>query len=89
MKPISRIDFIDSENTFFMGRNGFFKCRGLDVSSVTPDVICFVPITSKGKQGRSTIEIPVSKIPELIKILQAIQEKREGLDHARIKNIFL
>jgi hypothetical protein len=78
-----RIQFKNSDATFFLGRNGFFQCRGLDISScfVAGGVVSISPITSKGKVGRAMIDFPVNCIPALVELLQSIYAKEKT--HAR------
>ena len=56
-----------AEPTHFQGRNGYFKCTGIEILTYkeTNDITLW-PITSKGKAGNCCIEIPKNKISELI-----------------------
>lgn len=60
--------------TSFLGRNGMFKCTGVNVIRADfnneKPYITIAPITSKEVIGKCMIRIPVENIPELIKLLQ-------------------
>jgi predicted Rdx family selenoprotein len=57
--------------TNFTGRNGYFKASGLLVTGYDQHGnVMLTPITSKGKEARCDIEVPVQDIPQLIKQLQ-------------------
>ena len=60
--------FDSSKESWFLGRNGTFKQRGLRVNKFS-GLIYFHPVTSKGLDGRSTITIPEEYLPELISML--------------------
>ncbi len=65
------------DNYSFMGRNGVFKVKGLDIDSDYnysgdyPKVTLY-PITSRGTIASCYIEIPKNKIQELIDELQKL-----------------
>ena len=62
-------------NYHFLGRNGTYKAKGLDVSMFgNSDYahVDLIPITSKGMLASCTIEIPKNKIQELINELQKL-----------------
>jgi hypothetical protein len=55
----------------FLGRNGHFKAKGLNVEQITEEVIELTPITSRDQYGRCEIQVPSQCIPLLIdKLLQ-------------------
>lgn len=56
------------QSTNFLGRNGYFKCNGIEVFKDTKSIL-IQPITSKGNTGRCFIEIPANSIPALSKCL--------------------
>lgn len=60
MKPTSlkpqKVKF--SQETKFLGRNGFYRCTGLEISPMTWEEIHIEPITSKGLVGRCKLIIP-------------------------------
>jgi len=66
-----------SRLTTFTGRNGTFKCAGVELIDYT-DRVQISPVTSKGNVGRCDIDIPVEDIPALIEALQDIA--RENYD---------
>ena len=57
--------------TYFLGRNGTFKCRGVELLA-TGDDLSITPITSRGITGRCDISIPQEAIPQLIEKLKAL-----------------
>jgi len=61
-------------NTSFLGKNGMFKCTGVNVTRADfnneKPYITIAPITSKEVIGRCMIRVPVENIPDLIKLLQ-------------------
>lgn len=60
--------------TYFVGRNGHFKCIGLIIANVY-DKIVLLPITSKGKEGRAMLVIPKEEIPGFIDSIKKAAEK--------------
>lgn len=60
-----------AKTTGFLGRNGYMKCSGIDLSSST-DVVTLSPLTSRGDVGRCNIEIPLDNLPEVIAKLQRL-----------------
>jgi len=66
------------KKTLFLGRNGTFKCTGVIIQEMLyfpKDKSAFntleiAPLTSIGKIGRCTIDIPIESIPELIENLK-------------------
>lgn len=64
-----RVDF--ARETSFLGRNGEFKCSGVQVLTVGSDVQ-IAPITSRGDTGRCCIEVPKESLPALITELQKL-----------------
>ena len=61
---------IEHSETHFIGRNGYFKQRGVSVRSTVGNTVLIEPITSRGTVGRCMIEIPKDTVPELIKALK-------------------
>lgn len=57
----------------FLGRNGAFKCTGIDISQIG-DRIMIMPYTSRNIVGRAYIEIPVKKLPEVIAHLKTFSK---------------
>lgn len=57
--------------TTFLGRNGQFKQAGMLVSH-SDQVVSLSPITSKGEEGRCSITLPVTQIPELMEALNHV-----------------
>jgi hypothetical protein len=64
-----------NEQTEFLGRNGTFRCAGIEVQecSASARTILLCPITSKGIEGRCWIEMPKDDIPALIDALKELQ----------------
>ncbi len=61
----------------FLGRNGYFKCRGVDVWVDAEDgIVTLTPITSRGERGRCFLEIPVAKLGELAGALAALSKPK-------------
>lgn len=58
--------------THFLGRNGVFKCIGIDLLLRTDGKIEISPITSQDKIGRCNVSIFKEDLPELIKTLKNI-----------------
>lgn len=57
-------------NTAFLGRNGYFKCSGLEISR-DGDLVQLQPVTSKGLTGRCLIEIPAEHVVEVLRAMKA------------------
>lgn len=56
----------------FLGRNGFYKCSGIDVTDATNlnhDEVCLTPITSKNELARCHIFIPRDSAPEVANLI--------------------
>lgn len=53
----------------FLGRNGYFKADGVHIDGKY-DKLFILPITSKGKFGTCTIEIPKKNLKEFIEGLK-------------------
>lgn len=59
--------------TNFTGRNGYAKCKGLDLQTLDHnESLLLAPLTSRGVIGRCDIEIPLESLPELVAKLQAL-----------------
>jgi len=71
---IKFIKWANKQVTNFTGRNGYFMCTGVEVIGVSQtskgDSIMISPVTSKGNIGRCDISIPVSAVPDMVKLLQ-------------------
>jgi len=72
------------ENTWFLGRNGTFKCSGISVLPVLSmirshgdngGIVLLEPITGKGVIGRATIAVEAESLPMLIQTLQEILDE--------------
>lgn len=53
----------------FTGRNGTFKCIGVNINNWHPD-IAIIPITSKDKSGHCCIEIPKEELSNFVDLLK-------------------
>jgi hypothetical protein len=60
------------KNTTFLGRNGYFHCSGVDLTT-DESKLYVAPLTGRGDVGRCTIEVPLEKLDELIASLQAMR----------------
>jgi hypothetical protein len=59
--------------TNFTGRNGWFRCGGLDIQPLEHNQsVMIAPLTSQGVVGRCDIEIPLEALPEVVAKLQAL-----------------
>jgi hypothetical protein len=61
-----------------MGRNGYYKCSGLELHKVTGvreegAYISIQPLNSKGAVANCEIHIPTESIDDLIKILKNLK----------------
>lgn len=63
-----------SRQTNFLGRNGYFKCSGLDLckGGLRDDLVILSPLTSRGYIGRCELDIPFEDLPALIAGLQKL-----------------
>ena len=48
----------DTPQASFLGRNGYYHAKGVQVERMSCGLIAVQPITMKGKTARCTIEIP-------------------------------
>ena len=63
-----------SKQTRFIGRNGYFKCIGLELTKYDGENIIYVePITSKNKLGNCQLEIPLEDIDLFIDTLKDLK----------------
>jgi len=63
----------------FQGRNGCFKCRGLELFEHDfKQCLAIIPVTSQGKGGNCCVEIPYENLPDLIEALQEINAECNG-----------
>ena len=69
---MSLVDIKFNRIVHFTGRNGHFKCSGITVIDNNTD-ITLLPLTSKGLQGNSMIDIPKEHIDELIDALNKMK----------------
>lgn len=64
-----------SEQTSFKGRNGYFKCKGFEVTMYKNDNIIYIePITSKNEIGNCQLELPLKNLQEFITALKSLNE---------------
>jgi len=61
----------DERRPTFLGRNGRYKCDGVNVSRAEETVV-ISPLTSRGLVGRCEIELPISEVPALVVALQKV-----------------
>jgi hypothetical protein len=64
-----------SQNTQSLGRNGMIITTAIDIHKNLWNegaTLTIAPITSKGLEGRCSIEIPVADLPQLIIELKSI-----------------
>lgn len=62
-----------SRQTNFTGRNGYFKCTGVEILPLEHDNnVMLTPFNSRGETARCDISVPLEAIPELIAKLQAV-----------------
>lgn len=73
------VGFGGKEVTQFLGRNGYFKCKGFEFRRIvttdegwSKDVVRVYPVTSKGRLARCFIEIPVNQIRRFMGILNRV-----------------
>jgi hypothetical protein len=80
MKEITIMFEPDSSrpNPTFLGRNGSFVCKGLNIV-YGDNFIDIYPITSKGNDGRCRIPIPYASLHGLIKCLVQLIPESEGI----------
>ena len=64
-----------NERLCFLGRNGYGKCTGLEISEFE-GIVEIRPITSKNEIGRSELCVPFAALPQLIKILRRLRRTR-------------
>jgi hypothetical protein len=62
--------------TSFTGRNGHFKCSGLNLFLGHNDLE-LAPLTSRGEVGNCEIVVPREALPELIEVLQSLLSEKE------------
>ena len=70
---IKRIGWKTNDDLYFLGRNGYGKCSGLEIGILTEDVVSIEPLTSRAVVGRARITIPVDKIPAVIEALRDLE----------------
>jgi len=67
------IKFKDNQTTTFLGRNGTFKCIGIEIwGDDLFGEINIYPITSKGNTARCRIAIPIGEVDNLIDALKKV-----------------
>lgn len=74
-----QITFAPDSDCNFTGRNGYFKCSGIDLLSLTNGdsrvvKVMLTPLTSRGDLARCDVTIPVENINEVIKALEEIRD---------------
>lgn len=73
---ITQIDF--SRIVTFTGRNGTFKCKGIEIMEISDNRIMLSPVTSLGSIGRCNIDIPFENLQEFVDSLYMFQTQRGG-----------
>jgi hypothetical protein len=66
-------DMTLTKATTFLGRNGYFMMKGIEVADLRwnqVDVVELRPITTKGYVARAFMQIPVEDVEEFITVLQ-------------------
>ena len=64
-------------HTNFTGRNGYFKCSGVELLSLEHNKSVLVSaLTGRGDVARCDIEVPLKAVPDLIAKLQALVDPR-------------
>lgn len=64
------------DHLVYVGRNGVGKCRGLSIEQFDKRAGKFLiiqPINSKNVTAHCSIEFPISKIEDIIRVLKEIQ----------------
>jgi hypothetical protein len=64
-----------SQHCQWIGRNGMFTNRAINLHRYDGDVIAVVPQGKRGAARNAIIEFPVSIIPQVIEWLEEQQEK--------------
>lgn len=62
----------------FLGRNGVFKCTGVQLTATQDDSIMIEPVNSKNEIGRALIEIPNQDLPAFIEGLRTTHLENAG-----------
>jgi hypothetical protein len=62
------------ERLWFLGRNGYGLCTGLDLFEFE-GIVELRPITSKNQIGRAEICMPLTAVPRLTKMLARIRRR--------------
>ena len=69
--------------TNFTGRNGHFKCSGVEALFLPhDDSVMVTPFTSRDELGKCDITVPVTAIPQLVAALSEIHtnwQNRTGI----------
>lgn len=61
--------------TSFLGRNGCFKCSGVEILPLTGQgTLTISALTGRGDIARCNIEVPIEDIPQLVSELQKYQK---------------
>lgn len=66
--------YFDQERVQFLGRNGTFAAKGMELRE-NDGVVEFTPITSRGKLASCFIQIPIADLPFVINALTRIVEE--------------
>lgn len=62
-----------SKETKFTGRNGYFRCTGVELLKMDhSDEVMISPLTGNGSVGRCDISVPIADIPKLVEQLQEL-----------------
>lgn len=69
-----------SRQTNFTGRNGYFKCSGIELLITCDDKVMLTPLTSRGEPARCDVTVPVEDIPALIEMLNDRVRRNEELN---------
>lgn len=82
------MDFSNNVITVSEGRNGAYKCRGLQLSLIGGRTtgqaeVMIQGITSKGLTARGDLSVPIEDVPGLIAELQQQLQQHAGRKAAR------
>ncbi len=59
----------------WIGRNGTFRCRGINIYQHGKGIIKFVPVGARGEAKNAEIEFPAAAIPQVINFLNKHKPK--------------
>lgn len=66
--------FYFETESWFLGRNGRFRARGLHIYKEENSNIVISPITSKNQVGRCDIAVPEESLEEFINALEYVKK---------------